>query len=366
MIMSAFVNQFGQVYFLEMGVIRYVDSSGLVRTLAGQPRNSGVGSNPLSARFSQINHFAAANNDVYIGNTLENMLETFSLNGGNLAHVAGDSTTASAAHGSTALSAGLPSCGWSRSCAMMVDTTLNRLYRRGTAGKFSYIDLSTGLWSLGSSITTQLYSLTPHLEGYIGINPSGTLLAYIHGHYGATTGDSVTWRQFTSSGTGSVVYGVDTNVTGIINNSNYVDLCSGVNSTDSSCKLGSYNNGGQPDVQAKYDSTTSSWLVTSPGEAYINTLPLGGGVTNRSYTTANGIMAFDYRRDGATEYMYYCATNGKLYKRNVTAATETQLTLPSSTITCDGQAMHYHSGRDSLIFIYKQNGLYGIAEYQAP
>lgn len=185
--MSAYVNEFGRVYFLDMGVIRYIDDQGLVRTLAGQPRNFGVGYNPLSARFSRIDHITVNSNDVYVGNVLENMLEKFSLSGENLSHVAGNSIADNTTDGTVALTSSLPMCGWSRSCMFTIDPVRNRLYRRGSSAKFSYIDLSTGLWNIAaSSITTQPSSQSSSLEGYTGIDPNGTLLTYIHGHYGAT------------------------------------------------------------------------------------------------------------------------------------------------------------------------------------
>ncbi len=68
--MSVFVDEFGTIFFNDMGVIRFKDRDGKIQTLAGQPRNFGVGQNPLSARFSRVNYFDvdSANNDVSLFN----------------------------------------------------------------------------------------------------------------------------------------------------------------------------------------------------------------------------------------------------------------------------------------------------------
>ena len=116
----------------------------------------------------------------------------------------------------------------------------------------------------------------------------------------------------------------------------------------------------------KWDSVNSNWLVGYKGRNEVHTIPEGGGVVNLLETTVNNFHSFVYRRDGGNEYIYYCAGSGKIFKRDVLADTETELTLPVPTMQCDGNNMEYHAGRDSLIFIYSENGLYGIAEYKNP
>jgi hypothetical protein len=119
-------------------------------------------------------------------------------------------------------------------------------------------------------------------------------------------------------------------------------------------------------TQARYDATVPSWVIGYYGRSYLNRLGIGGGSTARLEPTSNAIAAFDIRYIAADMYIYYCSTSGRLYKRNATTNVETELLLPSSTITCSGQSLFYNSSRDSVIFIYKQNDMYGIAEYQNP
>ena len=79
-----YINEFGNIYFVDMGVIRFVDSSGNVQTIAGQPRNFGIGHDPKSARYSKIAFFDLDGDDVYVKNKLENQHSQFSKKGHNI------------------------------------------------------------------------------------------------------------------------------------------------------------------------------------------------------------------------------------------------------------------------------------------
>lgn len=64
----------------------------------------------------------------------------------------------------------------------------------------------------------------------------------------------------------------------------------------------------------------------------------------------------------ATNTLYYC-NGGRLYAYNLTTSTEAALSWPTSTLSCVSYTLLYSASRDSLIFPYKQNKLYGVAEY---
>jgi hypothetical protein len=94
----------------------------------------------------------------------------------------------------------------------------------------------------------------------------------------------------------------------------------------------------------------------------------GSGLIQNFTTVLNGVSAYDFRRVGSTEIVYYCGNNGSLYKRTLVGTTGgTEVNLPlTGGIQCFGSALHYHTGRNSLIFIYTYNGMFGLAEYVNP
>jgi hypothetical protein len=83
-----------------------------------------------------------------------------------------------------------------------------------------------------------------------------------------------------------------------------------------------------------------------------------------------------YREQGGTEYLYYCripanaappnASEYKLYVRNMTTNVQTQLPWPIASVQCRGTSLLWDATRNSLIFPYQRNGLWGVAEYVNP
>lgn len=131
---------------------------------------------------------------------------------------------------------------------------------------------------------------------------------------------------------------------------------------------------GSCDFLAAIDYRTLSLKHDSVSDAYwaarIHTTRLTKmvpGSTMQSYTMSHGIRGFTYRREGATEYIYYCSnTTGEIRRRNLNTSVETALSWPVSSITCETGSMEWNAARGSVIFIYRQNGLMGLAEYLDP
>ncbi len=350
-IMSVHVNEFGKIYFLDMGVIRTIDADGKVQTLAGQPRNYGIGENPVSARFSQINYFAATDTEVYVKNKLEHQLVKFPLAGGNLVNVAGTGVHGSPGHNAVAAQSNIPECGWGMPCGFVVNPTLQRLYYTISWGSLSYLDLSTGRWVIPSG-TVQ----TNGRISYAGQSPT-RIISYLtanSGQYGANNIRTINPTDHSNT----IIYGKTADSPSPVFN-----LCNDQLGTD--CFL-DRSMGLEVALQYKYDSVTNQWLLAYRDAANVRAIPHDGGTISTFEATSRGIRAFDFRRVGADSFIYYCATDGKLYKRNVDTNVETELAFPSSTISCNGHALHYHEGRNSLIFIYVQNSMYGIAEWVNP
>lgn len=353
-VMSAFVSEFGKIYFIDLGVLRTIDSAGNVQTIAGQPRNFGIGHNPVSARYSQINFFDVSGDDVYIRNELENQIVKFSLNGGVLEHIAGNTARGGSSMNVDAISNPLPNCGWSMPCSFIVDATNNRLYHYANAGgQVNYVDLTTGKW-VGQATGLQD---TAARVSYLGISPAG-LLTYLPSHYGVT-GNKVTLRVFDQSTNVSTrIYGLDS-----VEASLSSTICTGVDGT--TCKF-QHTMTDAIQERYKYDASSGNWLITVRGSNSLYTIPALGGTVNLFETMNNNFVAYEFLKGTTEDYVFYCSTGGALYKRNITTNTETLLTLPIGSMKCTSGALFYHSTRNSLIFAYQQNGLYGIAEYLNP
>lgn len=354
-IMSAFVSEFGKIYFVDLGVLRTVDATtNTVQTVAGQPRNFGVGFNPVSARYSQINFFDMNGDDIYVRNELENQIVKFSLTGGNLALIAGNSSRGTATMAVDAKTTALPNCGWSVPCSFIVDAANNRLYHyTNTGGTVGYINLTTGMWVAQASGLQDGGTRV----SYIGINADG-LLTYLPSHAGAS-GNKVTLRVFNqTTNTATHIYGVNSVLTSLSST-----ICTGAVGT--TCTLQHVMDASIQE-RFKFDASTGNWLITVKGSNQLYTIPSLGGTVASFETMNNPFIAYDFYKSGGDDFVFYCSTTGNLYKRNITTDVETALTLPISSMKCDSGSLFYSSSRNSLIFAYKQNGLYGLAEYLAP
>lgn len=377
--MSAFVDEYGTIFFNDMGVIRFKDKDGKIQTLAGQPRNFGEGQNPLSARYSMINVFDVdtSNQDLYVSNRLERKLVKFNLStGSNLSLVAGNGSGSFGANGDVATAKDISTTnGWATPTAFKIDAARRRLYHSSTDSpqkyRITYIDLNTGKWVVESSPAT-IQDASVRI-GYVGIDPStGTLLMNTQSHYGSSgITDFRTWVPGDASAPD--FYGKGTSIA--YSNSSSNNLCALVSPSipANTCELRTDINGIYQ-TQISYSGSTYGWLMLYRNSNYFTYVGADGYI-NRFNHTANAILAYDYRLDGSTHTIYYCSTSGILYKKTFTTAqigssgagTEVQLPLPANSgMRCDGNAMLYNSYRNSLMFIYNQNGLYGIAEYVNP
>jgi len=79
-------------------------------------------------------------------------------------------------------------------------------------------------------------------------------------------------------------------------------------------------------------------------------------------TVARPITSFAYANDSGGEHIYYCATNGRLYQKEVVTALEWR--IPS--MSCRGFSLVYRSSTRTLVVPVEQTGLNGVAEYVLP
>lgn len=121
--------------------------------------------------------------------------------------------------------------------------------------------------------------------------------------------------------------------------------------------------------QGAFDEVTNMWLLPETNLKRIAQFAAdGSGTMGTFFTAARNFSRFAINRtaDLSKNYVYTCGTDGKLYKYDLNnSGAETALTLPNSTITC-ASSIHYDSNRNTLLFVYSQNGLKGVAEYVNP
>ena len=123
-----------------------------------------------------------------------------------------------------------------------------------------------------------------------------------------------------------------------------------------------------------YDSSDGSWLMRfNTSELSVRKLTPGGNMQTYFSTTGaiRGIALNKVTASPAHEYFYYCDNStspAKIKKADMinSPSSSAALVWPISSIDCAGNNMIYSASRDSLIFIYKQNGFYGIIEYPNP
>lgn len=356
--MSVYVNEFGKVYFLDMGVIRTIDQEGNVRTIAGQPRNFGIGENPISARYSQLNYFDLAGDNVYISNRLENKIIRFSLAPDQkVQHITGDGTklpysSLNISTGKIATESPLPDCGWQMPCGFKVNDDQTRLYHFGSQpGKITYVDLTTGKWVVTNLVTQDTSSRLL----YLATHESKQLVYSSNDNEGKFRGSLHVFNDL--SNTVTKVYGVEEPNP---DKGTYIDICDQKDSL--TCPLNSTTGVGVH-TSFKFDEFTNNWLITYRERKYIQNLPESGGLVTNFTTTLNPIIAFDYFRNEDNKLVFYCSSGGLLYQKDLNTSLEKKLDFPTTTMKCTGNSLRYHKERNSVIFLYEQNGLFGVAEY---
>ncbi|MGK5082685.1 hypothetical protein WDW37_05210 [Bdellovibrionota bacterium FG-1] len=364
---DTFVTATGQVYFMDRGRLRTLDSSNQVVTIIGQLRSFGDGGNPLSARFNSIYSLDKTTaDDIIVYDSGENRLRQLTI-GGTIQTIAGNgnpqtqnTTAAATTQGIYAAStaAGLirvnPSTG-------DVFSTIN--------GYIMKLDRSTSKWvalvgggatsySLADSLTGTNISMGSYTGGILGFD--GTNLLMVQGRYSAGVFDCFLKNYTITNGTQSHVAGFVGSSCGGLNADTTPVTSSGTHANTS----GTLNM-----IPAYWDGPNNRWLSVDRAVAQttVRALNIGGNLGPLT-TTTYGIGAFTYRKEGSNEYLYYCknSTSGTLQRKNITAGTESSLAWPISSLFCSGYSLLYDSTRNSLIFPFTQNGLGGVAEYILP
>lgn len=375
-----FVTRNSRIYFIDAGSLRVIDENGDVQTVAFQALGFGDGQNSLSARFGELFNLAiwndATNDKVIVFDRSIIRFKEFNI-GGNLSTIAGDGSTAAPVDGDTALSTGLNlSTGGQYVDQFVSDSSGSLFTGMGASNSVVKLNRSTGLWEhiTGNSSGTYYFSA----DGLTGENIRYRYSPKVLGYDGSNV---VVGSSYQTAGTGlinpmlklnTVSDGTQSHLAGSVATGGYSYSPSGT-ALISSVVPSTYHE--QYILPVVYDSySTPTRYITARGSD-TNTRFVILDVNNSGSEnlvdlvtlTGTAISAFDYRHDASNNVIYYCNSNdNKLYKYDLSSSTNTALTWSIDGMACTGVGLKYSSDRDSIIFTFKQNGLYGVAEYLSP
>jgi large repetitive protein len=362
---DAFVTAQNQIFIVDHGLIRTLDSSGNLITIFGQSLIYGDGDLAVNARINDTNYIDLSKDGkiVFVDST-EHVIREFAPDG-NIIRVAGNGIDAGADLVTPANAQPVSASYWGAVYSMSVDPTDGTIYfpRQGTY--LSKIDRSTGLWVDIAGFGGTSYSTADGLsgnqvwfdgynQGALGFNGSSVLRHFYrwNGSYGEEffikSYDKDTGTQSAFAG----IHGAQT--------VGSIDEC-GDNTPLASCGVPSNMN---VLSKAQWDSANSRWLLAQNGSNRIRTA-VEGGNWGTLVALPRGMNSFKYVVKPSGPHVYYCS-GARMFKYNITTSTETQLYWPSPTVGCYGLSLVWHPTRQSIIFPIKQNGLGAIAEILDP
>ena len=350
---DAFIDAQSHVYFVDGGVLRAIDENGKVVTLIGQPFFFGDGKLAFSARFNPISMIDEANDgSVFVLDPEAIRLRKFQI-GGTIQTIAGNGSTGSPNTTSPAINqpiyTAFPSGYWD---TFVVNPSNGDVFMSQSSNSISRLDHSTGLWSnVASSIPFSSYPL--QVMGFDGQNVLAQSMTY----------DLVTlvpdndWLQLFPLGGGLI--------TPLVGN---IGAISPDNSFCADGTLAGFcpiPENWAPNVTLSrdtFDAANNRWLLLGNDTPSIRSVGTAVASTMQTLVTLpRNITAFAYQSQ-ANPNVYYCASDGHLYKNDLNG-NETLLPFPYPGMSCNGRAVLLNTIRNSLIFIYTENGLNGLGEY---
>lgn len=398
MILSdAFVSEAGVVYLVDDGRIRTIKPDGTLLTLFGEGLSSGVGGPSLSARLGETIRYFERRSDGGIAFTDLARSKIFEFDpNGNLFHIAGDGRMGGADLSGTVDARSTPfnaenpnssgdEFGLSPSGEIYHHTgtwSINKLVRNTTAigspGKWidwtgypadgvnvSHPDAegsSKARYDIGCTVgydsATMMTPQCGHLPQVMGVINGKVLVqsqqsAYYQAGGWTSTNHFISLRDETTKVQNLLlgkrgVYGAET-------------VCSD-GTLGTACEFF------RPDnfrvLPPKYDSVSGKYLFSRYGWGHVFSV-IHGGVKGTLLNVGDGMKAFTHRRVGGKEYIYFCSsTNSRLYRYDVSTSTKTALNWPIPAMFCmEAQMMWNPDPGGGLIFLYRLNGLMGVAEY---
>lgn len=403
LVADVFVTENGTVYFVDDGLVRAINPAGNVITLMGQRPVSGVGELSLMARLgNSIRNFRLRDDGgIVFADQGHQKIYEFDPNG-KLYHIAGNGGLGLAADNvdarNTLLNIENPN---NSGDEFGLDSVTGDIYHHagyagvkkmsrgsnaiGATGTWSvFLGGGTDHWASSAANGSSSLSWSTNCEVNVDINlfkdPScwmyPRVLALAGGQlllHSSTQAQSISSGAYLPHNNMMKLYSLTTKAqTHLIGKGGYnvvtgnpSDGLSPIGTPLDSTEFWAANNSR---VSNPYYLGENRWLFmryanNSLKNVYDVTV---GGVLN-SFTTLNtGAKSFTYRVKLEVSYIYYCGTDGKLYRRNMATSTEDSLPLPIAGMSCESAALFFRESSQSLIFAYKLNGLMGFGEYFDP
>ena len=375
-IQDMFITSSGKIYFLEGGQVRTIDDSGNVVTLFGQRRSYGNGVNALNARFDYINTAIKLNDEkIIVGDNRGYFIKEFSI-AGNINTIAGDGNYRSYVDiNLDAKSQGFYDGSW-----ITADRATGEVFMRDYAyGRYVKLNRTTSKWDRIIGFGATNYWEGDGLAGMdirnngnqsygLPIGHDGTNFLTVRMKYNSAEAhwEDFMWKLYDSSDAFR-----QSHVGGVNDANTYLGGYEGMSATGSvaaTSKMPYYSYVGMP----TWDAAGNRWVFmrnvygSSTNARQIWSVVKGGNITHLATLPRNIDQSYIYRKEATTDYLYYCAY-GRLYKHNITTNTDLgQLSWPINNLYCRGLSLEYSAARNSLIFPFEQNGLFGVAEYYLP
>lgn len=360
---TGFVDSSGQIFFVERGMIRTI-LDGKVQTLYGQKLSYGDGGLATNARFGMLTSIAQKVSDgsFLAWDFLSTRMRSFN-RGGNIEPISGlDSATG---YPNTSIVA-TASQMMSRSVHFVLDSN-DTIFMQQSSMFTTLTNSPSAKWasSFGPGNTTYFYDpaasgalfkTLKFTNGAIILGSNGTSLLY--NAYDSPYKMGVFSEVNFSTNVNTVLAGpVDASASSTCADNTPLSSCTVTSNVFSSTVTLTNNS------NAAWDSVNNKWLVLDADSKSVRTFSSTSGTMQTATTLPNRAWSMAFKTFSGIRYLYYCSfENGKLYLRNIDNSTETVLPWPISSMSCAGKNLIYDTNNHSLIFIYTQNGLYGVAE----
>ncbi|UYL09303.1 Ig-like domain-containing protein [Bdellovibrio sp. SKB1291214] len=358
--MALTFNSQGQPFYIDVKskAVRTIDNDGYVRTIAGDKLGSDDGKMPLVTRFANLTDVKSWNS---LGTSYITVYDFGDVRvrefvpGSSVTTLAGLQYSKAPSAGNVAATSPIHNSFDISPTRILVNSN-GDVYMPRAQGSTGRIVRSSGLWESWSSVGS--YGPQP-----VGIYGNTMILgAYSYnGSINRMTDSRYFWVDLTSKVFTKKLYDTNGGSTQIP-----ATICADGSALNGGCSLAAGVN--DVGMQAQYDPGTNSWLLAEPNATRIAKFAYDGtGTMGTLFTAPRAFSRFAVKRstDLSSNYVYTCAS-GILYKYDLNnSGAESVIALPNTTFTCES-ALHYDSYRNTLLFIYKQNGLKGVAEVVNP
>lgn len=390
-ISDIFVNQEGKIFYVDNGRIRTIGPDGKIVTIYGSYLSDGDGgSAPTLARFAWIKSISAANDGkvlVVDGKALK--AKEINASRTQITTVAGNSEMNWIAPGATAATS---SISWDNGKpGLHYDPETGDIYYLTTSGgknQLVKLNRSTGIWDYWGGA-----SGTSYTAATAGTSTAANIYFDSGGGWRALTqfvevrgGKAFVATQSSWSDTGSVQalsnpailsFDLSSKVLNFVAYKWGTDLAR----SDNHCTDGTALTNCMLPTSVWdhkrgffYDQANNRLLAQNPSpDGRIVSMNISTGLAGTLVNLPRAsVGGFAYRASGGKQYIYYCYGTD-LYKHNITDGVDAKVNLPMGMscasrigVTAQQDIIKYRASTDSIIFVFTQNGLSGIAEMPAP